>query len=226
VPRSVYDNTGAGDAVLAMLAAAIAAGADLEAASRLANVAGGLEVEKFGCVPITSEEILAELRLEDRMLNGKLRTVDELVSELQLRRDRGETVVFTNGCFDILHAGHIDLLRRCRREGTVLVVGLNTDASVRGLSKGEGRPFNTFEHRAAVLGALEPVDYVVGFEEPDPEALIRKLRPDVLVKGEDWAGKGVKGADFVESIGGRVVLLPLVEGLSTTNLIERIIGGK
>ncbi|MGB2988040.1 MAG: adenylyltransferase/cytidyltransferase family protein, partial [Phycisphaerae bacterium] len=193
-------------------------------ATRLANVAGGLEVEKFGCVPITADEVLAELRLEDRIRNGKLRSVDELVAELQLHHDRGETVAFTNGCFDILHAGHVDLLKRCRQEASLLVVGLNEDASVRTLEKSDDRPINKFEHRAAVLSALECVDYVVGFEEPDPEALIRKIRPDVLIKGEDWAGKGVVGQAFVESIGGRVVLLPLMEGLSTTNIIDRIRG--
>ncbi len=225
IPRSVYDNTGAGDAVLAMLAAAIASGADLESAVRLANVAGGLEVEKFGCVPITADEVLAELRIEERTRNGKLCTVDELVAELQLRRDRGETVAFTNGCFDILHAGHVELLKRARQEASLLVVGLNGDASVRSQNKGSGRPINKFEHRAAVLGALECVDYVVGFDGPTPEALIHRLRPDVLVKGEDWAKKGVVGAEFVKSIGGRVVLLPLVEGLSTTKLIERLSAG-
>ena len=225
VPRTVYDNTGAGDAVLAMLAAAVAAGADLQSAARLANIAGGLEVEKFGCVPITADEILAEIRLEDRLRNGKLRTADDLVAELQLRRDRGETIAFTNGCFDILHAGHVNFLRRCRREASVLVLGLNHDASVRTQHKGDDRPINTFKDRAAVLSALESVDYVVGFEEPDPEVLIRKIRPDVLIKGEDWRGKGVVGQEFVESIGGRVVLLPLVEGLSTTNLIDRIRSG-
>ncbi|MCH7705316.1 MAG: bifunctional heptose 7-phosphate kinase/heptose 1-phosphate adenyltransferase [Planctomycetes bacterium] len=224
VPRSVYDNTGAGDAVLAMLAAAVAAGADLVSAARLANVAGGLEVEKFGCVPITADEVLADLRLSDRLQNGKLAAVEEVGAELSLRRDRGETVVFTNGCFDILHAGHVDFLRRCRREGSLLVVGLNSDESVRTLEKGDDRPFNRFEDRAAVLGALECVDYVVGFDEPTPEVLIRKLRPDILAKGEDWAEKGVVGGEFVESYGGRVVLLPLVEGLSTTNLIDRIRG--
>ncbi|RME37430.1 MAG: bifunctional heptose 7-phosphate kinase/heptose 1-phosphate adenyltransferase, partial [Planctomycetota bacterium] len=120
-PRSVYDNTGAGDAVLAALAAALAAGAGLDAAVRLANVAGGLEVEKFGCVPIPAEELLAELRLDDRRRNGKLRSVDEVVAELALRRDRGETIAFTNGCFDLLHAGHVEFLRRCREEASVLV---------------------------------------------------------------------------------------------------------
>ncbi|MBU0718420.1 MAG: adenylyltransferase/cytidyltransferase family protein [Planctomycetes bacterium] len=226
LPRGVYDNTGAGDAVLAMLAAAVARGADLESATRLANIAGGLEVERFGCVPITAEEVLAELRLEDRTRVGKLRTADELLAELNLRRDRGETVVFTNGCFDIIHAGHVELLKRCRQEGSLLVVGLNADASVRALNKSDNRPINTFAHRAAVLSALESVDYVVGFEESTPAALIRKIRPDVLAKGEDWAGKQVVGQDFVESIGGKVVLVPLVVGLSTTDLIARIRVGK
>ncbi|HNQ23551.1 MAG TPA: bifunctional heptose 7-phosphate kinase/heptose 1-phosphate adenyltransferase [Phycisphaerae bacterium] len=221
-PRSVYDNTGAGDAVLAMLAAAVASGADLKSATELANVAGGLEVERFGCVPITAGEVLAELRLVQRFRNGKLRSLEELVAELTLRRDRGETVAFTNGCFDLLHAGHVELLRRCRQEASILVVGLNSDASVRAQGKGPERPINAFAHRAAVLGALECVDYVVGFDEPTPERLIRGVRPDVLIKGEDWAGKGVVGQQFVESTGGRVVLVPLVESFSTTALLERI----
>jgi D-beta-D-heptose 7-phosphate kinase/D-beta-D-heptose 1-phosphate adenosyltransferase len=221
-PRSVYDNTGAGDAVLAMLAAAIAGGADLASAARLANVAGGLEVERFGCVPLTADEVLAELRLEDRLHNGKLRGVEELLAELSLHRDRGETVAFTNGCFDILHAGHVEYLQRARREASLLVLGLNSDQSVRNQAKGANRPINPFEHRAAVVGALECVDYVVGFDEPTPESVIRRVRPDVLIKGEDWKDKGVVGREFVESIGGRVVLVPLVEGVSTTHLIERI----
>ena len=224
-PRSVYDNTGAGDAVLAMLAAAIAGGATLTSAAKLANIAGGLEVERFGCVPIAADEVLAELRLEDRRHSGKLRRVEELVAELALRRDRGETVAFTNGCFDILHAGHVDYLKRARREASLLVLGLNSDESVRIQAKGADRPINTFEHRAVVVSALECVDYVVGFDEPTPESVIRRVRPDVLIKGEDWKDKGVVGREFVESIGGRVALVPLVEGLSTTRVIERIRGG-
>ncbi|MCK4658473.1 MAG: D-glycero-beta-D-manno-heptose 1-phosphate adenylyltransferase [Phycisphaerae bacterium] len=221
-PRSVYDNTGAGDAVLAMLAAAVAAGVDLPDAVRLANVAGGLEVEKFGCVPITRDEVLADLRLTHDRQQGKRRSLEELHAELQLRQDRGATVVFTNGCYDLLHVGHVDFLQRCRDLGSVLVVGLNTDASVRRQNKGAGRPLNGELDRAKVLGALECVDYVVLFDDPTPLKLIERIKPDVLVKGEDWASKGVVGREFVEAHGGRVVLLPLVEGYSTTALVERI----
>ncbi len=220
--RSVYDNTGAGDAVLAMLAAAVAAGASWVEAARLANVAGGLEVEKFGCVPITREEVIADLRLAEGDGAGKQRSADELVSELALRRQRGDSIVFTNGCFDLLHPGHIRFLARCRQLGTVVVVGLNSDASVRALAKGPDRPICNQQERAEMLSALQYVDYVVIFDEPTPEQIIRKIRPDVLVKGCDWSDKGVVGREFVESHGGRVVLLDLLEGYSTTGLLERI----
>jgi len=225
-PRSVYDNTGAGDAVLAMLAAALVAGAELPDAVRLANIAGGLEVEKFGCVPITAEEVLAELRLEAQQRTGKLRSLPELVNELTLRRDRGETVVFTNGCFDLLHAGHVDFLNRCRAEGSLLVVAINSDESVRRQNKGAERPIVTAEARARVLGGLACVDYVVIFDELDPARVIEQVRPDVLVKGEDWAERGVVGREFVERSGGRVKLLKLLEGYSTTALVNRIRGLK
>lgn len=222
-PRAVYDNTGAGDAVLAMMVAAVAAGADLPDAVRLANVAGGLEVEKFGCVPITREEVLAELRLELHARNGKIRSVEQLVPELDRLRNRGQTIVFTNGCFDVLHKGHVQLLRECRRYGDVLVVGLNSDASVRAQNKGDDRPLNSQQDRADVLAALSDVDYVTLFDDPTPEALIRRVRPNALVKGQDWAS-WVCGREFVESTGGRVVLVPLVQGYSTTSLVDRIRG--
>ncbi|MCH7525891.1 MAG: D-glycero-beta-D-manno-heptose 1-phosphate adenylyltransferase, partial [Planctomycetes bacterium] len=224
--RSVYDNTGAGDAVLATLAACVAVGADLESAVRLANIAGGLEVERFGCVPITADEMLADLRLEDNRRNGKLRSLEELEAELTLRRDRGETVVFTNGVFDLLHPGHVDYLSRAREEGGLLVVGINSDVSAKKLRKGNDRPINDERFRVRMLGALECVDYVVVFNEPDPLNLIKRIRPDVLVKGEDWATKGVVGREFVESRGGRVKLIPLSEGYSTTSIIERIRSGR
>jgi D-beta-D-heptose 7-phosphate kinase / D-beta-D-heptose 1-phosphate adenosyltransferase len=224
-PRAVYDNTGAGDAVLAMLAAAIVSGANWEEAARLTNIAGGLEVEKFGCVPINRDEVIADLRLASGAGAGKIRTADELASELTLRRSRRESVVFTNGCYDILHAGHVRFLEQCRALGQIVVVGLNSDASVRSQNKGQDRPIVAQEYRAEVMAALQSVDYVVLFDEPTPQQLIEKLVPDVLVKGEDWKDKGVVGREFVEARGGKVVLLPLVDGLSTTHIINRIRGG-
>ncbi len=223
-PRAVYDNTGAGDAVLAMLAAALAAGADFRQAVQLANVAGGLEVEKFGCVPITKDEVLADLRIEHHRRIGKLRNLDDLLGELTLRRDRGETVAFTNGCFDLLHRGHVEYLQEAARQADILVVGLNSDASVRAQEKGSGRPINGQEDRAAVLSGLEVVAYVVIFDEPTPEKLIRAIRPDVLIKGADWAERGVVGREFVESNGGKVVLVELREGFSSSAVIEKIRG--
>ena len=224
VPRAVYDNTGAGDAVLAMFAVAVAAGATLEQATVLANIAGGLEVSKFGCVPITHEEIRHELLHGAEHGRGKLRSMTELKAELDARRHRGETVVFTNGCFDLLHPGHVELLEKAKGLGSVLVVGLNSDNSVRALAKGDDRPIRKQNDRARVLAALEAVDYVVFFDEPDPGHLIETLAPDVLVKGSDWASKGVIGQQFVESRGGRVVLVDLVEGFSTTAELDRIRG--
>jgi len=166
---------------------------------------------------------LAELRLEETRRNGKLRGVDELTAELELRRSRGETVVFTNGCYDLMHAGHVDFLIRARELGSLLVVGLNSDASVRALNKAAGRPICNEADRARVVGALECVDYVVLFDQPDPDWIVRQVKPDVLVKGEDWAQKGVVGREFVEARGGKVVLLPLVPGQSTTALVQRIL---
>lgn len=223
-PRAVYDNTGAGDAVLAMVAVAVGAGATLEQATRLANVAGGLEVSKFGCVPIARAEVLEDLQHDAQRGRGKFRAWPELQAELAARRQRGETVVFTNGCFDILHPGHIDLLERARALGSLLVVGINTDASVRTQNKGTDRPIRTQQDRARMLGALECVDYVAVFDEPTPARIIELVCPDVLVKGGDWAGN-VVGQEFVEARGGRVELIRLVEGYSTTAELQRIRAG-
>jgi len=224
-PRAVYDNTGAGDAVLAMLAAACVAGATWEQATCLTNIAGGLEVEKFGCVPIRKEEVIADLRLSSGAASGKIRKREDLAAELKLRKSRGETIVFTNGCYDLLHVGHVRFLEQCRHLGTVVVVGLNSDGSVRAQNKGGERPIVPHDQRAEVLAALGCVDYVVLFDEPTPREIIEALSPDVLVKGEDWADKGVVGREHVEANGGRVILIPLIEGVSTTSIIERIRSG-
>lgn len=220
--RDVYDVTGAGDAVLATLGIGLAAGGDLREAAALANIAGGLEVEKFGCVPVTRDEMIAEILLEHSVRAGKLRTLRELTAELARRRARGETVVFTNGCFDLLHRGHVEYLAFCRAQGDVVVVGLNSDASVRRQNKGPDRPINSQEDRAAVLAALACVDYVILFDDDTPAALVDAITPDVLVKGADWKDKPIAGAEAVAARGGRVVLAPLLPGRGTSSTLERI----
>lgn len=223
-PRAVYDNTGAGDAVLAMIAVALAAGATFEQAVPLANIAGGLEVQRFGCVPITRDEVLAELRAAQEATRSKLRNMEELLGELTARRERGETVVFTNGCFDLLHPGHVELLDHARSLGSVLVVGLNSDDSIRRQNKGADRPVRDQVARARMLGALQSVDYVILFDEASVAPLIQRIRPDVLVKGGDYAPAAVVGREAMESWGGKVVVAPFVEGYSTTHELERIRG--
>jgi D-beta-D-heptose 7-phosphate kinase/D-beta-D-heptose 1-phosphate adenosyltransferase len=212
--RSVYDVTGAGDMVLATLTAALAAGYDYQTAVQLANVTGGMEVEKFGSATITVEEIINEI-------SGKVLATDGLLTRLTWHRLQDKTIVFTNGCFDVVHRGHIEYLKFCKGQGDIVVVGLNSDNSVRTI-KGPERPINNEHDRAAVLAAMEAVDYITVFDEPTPLDLIKKVKPDVLVKGEDWAEKGVVGRGFVESHGGKVVLAPLVEGKSSTATIEKM----
>lgn len=221
VARSVYDVTGAGDVVLAMFVAARVNGADGQTAAALANVAAGLEVERFGCVPIKLEEVLFALLQRQHASLGKVRTLEQLLPELAARRAQGQKVAFTNGCFDILHAGHIAYLREARKAGDLLVVGLNSDGSIRKL-KGPGRPVNHEADRVMVLSELESVDYVVVFSEETPMRLIKAIKPSALVKGADYKKSEVVGADFVEAHGGKVVLVPLVEGRSTTNIITRM----
>ena len=220
-PRSVYDVTGAGDMVLAALAVTLAEGHDYVAAVELANRAAGLEVEKFGNATVTKDEIVNDIFSEDRRRTGKIRSVDALLDELAWRRKQNETVVFTNGCFDVVHRGHIEYLKFTKQQGDIVVLGLNSDGSVRTI-KGPDRPINNEHDRAAVLAALETVDYITIFDDPTPINLIMKVRPNVLVKGEDWAEKGVVGREFVESYGGRVMLAPLLEGRSSTATIEKI----
>jgi D-beta-D-heptose 7-phosphate kinase/D-beta-D-heptose 1-phosphate adenosyltransferase len=223
-PRQVYDITGAGDMVLSVLGMTLAAGADFAAAIRLANLAGGLEVEKIGVATVTRDEILRDLlRAGWQFGSGleKLLSWEVLGHELESRRRLGQRVAFTNGCFDILHAGHVQYLQEARTQADLLVVGLNSDASVRSL-KGMNRPVNPAAARAHVLAALQAVDYVTIFEEPTPLALIEALRPDVLVKGADYHRDEVVGANFVESYGGRVHLVSLKEGFSTTKILQHL----
>jgi D-beta-D-heptose 7-phosphate kinase/D-beta-D-heptose 1-phosphate adenosyltransferase len=219
--RQVYDITGAGDMVLSVLGMALAARADYEAAISLANIAGGLEVEKIGVATVTREEILRDLMHGGGTENQKLFPLPILCRELQCRRNLGQRIAFTNGCFDVLHAGHVQYLQEAKKQGDVLVVGLNSDSSVRSL-KGQGRPVNSIDARALVLMALHAVDYVTVFNEATPLSLVETIRPDVLVKGADYRKEEVVGAEFVESYGGRVHLAPLRPGYSTTHLLQRL----
>ncbi len=227
VARHVYDVTGAGDMVLAALAAGRANGLPWHEAVRFANAAAGLEVEEFGVVPIPIERIHRDLLLREREQRGKLRTLSELIVEVSAIRQGGASkgttpkVVLANGCFDVLHAGHVSLLRRAAALGDFLVVAVNGDESVRRL-KGAGRPIYPIADRAQLLGELECVGAVVVFDEPTPENVVHAVRPDVLVKGRQYRIEEIPGASFVQSHGGRVELLDVVEGRSTTGTVERI----
>jgi D-beta-D-heptose 7-phosphate kinase / D-beta-D-heptose 1-phosphate adenosyltransferase len=218
--RQVYDITGAGDMVLGVLGMALAAGADYDPAIRLANIAGGLEVEKIGVATVTRDEILRDLVHAGAAGNQSVLPLDALCRELDRRR-LGQRVAFTNGCFDVLHAGHVQYLQEARAQADLLVVGLNSDTGVRAL-KGDGRPIHPAEARAYVLSGLQAVDYVVLFDELTPLRLIQAIRPDVLIKGADYRKEEVVGALFVESYGGRVHLAPLREGYSTTGTLRRL----
>jgi D-beta-D-heptose 7-phosphate kinase/D-beta-D-heptose 1-phosphate adenosyltransferase len=227
VARQVYDVSGAGDMVLAALAAGRANGMPWPDAVRFANAAAGLEVAVFGCVPIPIEQIHHEVLLRERAggsgggVGSKLRTLEELKVELAALRRAGKKIVFTNGCFDILHAGHLSLLHRAAALGDFLVVAINADDSVRRL-KGPERPINTQQDRAELLGGLACVGAVVIFPEDTEVPTVQAVRPDVLVKGGEYTIDRVPAAEFVRSIGGRVELLPMVDGRSTTGTVKRI----
>ena len=221
-PRQVADGTGAGDTLLAMLSMARVAGASWPDAVALGNIAAGLEVEKLGCVPITRDEIIQDLLLEARQHLGKLRTLDSLVPELQHHRATGKKIVFTNGCFDLIHLGHIKYFQFAKTQGDLLIVGVNTDTSIRRL-KGEKRPIIHEDDRMQVLEELESIDYLIKFDDDTPLRLIEAIKPDVLVKGADYSKEEVVGWDVVEQCGGKVALAPLVDGRSTSNVIQRIL---
>jgi D-beta-D-heptose 7-phosphate kinase/D-beta-D-heptose 1-phosphate adenosyltransferase len=218
--REVYDVTGAGDTVLATLAWGRAAGLAEEAAARLANLAGGLAVERFGAAVIGRRD-LEQAMVPETGLTDKLIPRAELQRFLKPHRQAGRRIAFTNGCFDILHAGHVRLLRHAAAQADLLVIGLNSDASVRAW-KGAGRPIVGEQERGLVLAALPEVDAVVIFDEPTPEAIIDEVRPYVLVKGGDYRPEEVIGREQVESTGGRLELVPLREGISTTEIVRRI----
>lgn len=220
--REVFDVSGAGDTVIATLAASAAAGLDLESSVQLANVAAGVIVGKVGTVPIDRASLLAQLT-GDLALNTeeKVLTRPALLARAAQWRARGQRIVFTNGCFDLLHIGHITLLQEAHRMGDRLVVGVNSDASVRRL-KGPTRPIVPETERAQVLAALASTDAITIFDEDTPLPLLRLLQPDVLVKGGDYTVSTVVGAEEVQGWGGRVEIVPTVAGFSTSGLVQKI----
>ena len=226
VAREVYDVSGAGDTVIATIAAAVAGGASFPEAATLANKAAGIVVGKIGTQPIHITELQSALQREESKshppLGLNVHSLEEATVLIRAWRNAGKKIVFTNGCFDLLHPGHINLLHQARSFGDRLVIGLNSDASVKRL-KGDTRPILSELDRAAILNALDCVDLVVLFSEDTPLNLISHLKPDILVKGADYQPDQVVGKDVVESYGGEVRLVQLLEGYSTTRIAAKVL---
>jgi len=220
VAKEVFDVTGAGDTVLASLGYALSMTDDIFAALEFANLAAGVVVGKLGSATVTLDEIEDyKATLHKSSIDLHIKTVKEIKKVAKRLRKQNKKIIFTNGCFDILHKGHVSYLNNAKALGDILIVGLNSDDSVRRL-KGENRPINNHDDRAYILSALECVDYVVIFDEDTPYELIQRVKPDVLVKGADYEGKEVIGSDIAKE----TVLIDFVEGKSTTSTIEKILG--
>lgn len=215
--REVYDVTGAGDTVTAALALSIAAGAKLKEAALIANHAAGIKVGKAGTATVSAKELLQKFEKEQT----KIKTFDEIIMIAEEWRKKNKKIVFTNGCFDILHIGHTRLLQHAKSVGDILVLGLNTDASVKRL-KGPLRPLTPQEERAEIMSSLSYVDYIVFFDEDTPLVLINAVKPDVLVKGSDYTKDTVVGRDAVESYGGRVEIFKILNGYSSSKIIDKL----
>lgn len=218
--REVFDVTGAGDTVISVLATALAAGEPLPEAVAMANIAAGIVVGKLGTATISMPELRRAISEEQGSERGVVNE-EQLLVDVADARAQGERVVFTNGCFDILHAGHVGYLEQARKQGDRLILAVNSDASVKRL-KGEGRPINPVERRMAVLAGLEAVDWVVSFEDDTPERLLKLIKPDILVKGGDYSRKEVVGWEIVESYGGDIEVLDFLDDCSTTAIVEKI----
>jgi len=212
--REVYDVSGAGDTAIATLSLGIASGLKILDAVKLANRAAGIVVGKFGTVPIEKGELEESFYLKEER---KIKSLPHLLSVVKALKAQGKIIVFTNGCFDILHTGHITYLRQAKELGDILIVGLNTDNSVKRL-KGEKRPIFNEKDRAKMLSSLEVVDYIVLFDEDTPKNIIKKIKPDILVKGGDYKVEKVIGREFAS----RTIVLPYINGYSTTEIIKRI----
>lgn len=219
--RQVYDVSGAGDTVLAVLGLAIASGASIHTAVALANTAAGIVVGKVGTATVSRQELASALKSDDPGRPAKYKLLSELPALMEELKKKGQQVVLTNGCFDLLHAGHIRLFSASKQMGDVLIVAIDDDESVKNL-KGSGRPVIRAEERVRILSALDSVDYVVVFSANELEKLIEIVQPDVLAKGSNYASKEVFGHERVEALGGRVVLIPVTENISSTRIINTI----
>ncbi|MET0055866.1 MAG: D-glycero-beta-D-manno-heptose 1-phosphate adenylyltransferase, partial [Candidatus Thiodiazotropha sp. 6PLUC10] len=217
--REVFDVTGAGDTVIGVLGAGMAAGMPIQDAAGLANVAAGLMVGKLGAGSVSLEELKGALISQGDFDFHTILSRETLAEATRVARQQGERIVMTNGCFDILHEGHVRYLQQAKQLGDRLVVAVNEDDSVRRL-KGAGRPINTVEQRMAVLAGLASVDWVVPFGEDTPESLICEIKPDLLVKGGDYKPEEIAGYDCVVKNGGAVQVLDFLPGVSTSRIVE------
>ena len=222
VAKEVFDVTGAGDTVISVFGMAVFVGLDFKEAALLSNMAASIVVGKVGTAVVTLNEISEFLNEEILRTSQKVLELEELKKIIGLSKSSDKKVIFTNGCFDIIHGGHIEFLQKAKSLGDILVVGLNTDESVRNL-KGKGRPIKTEQERANILSALKFIDYITLFNEVTPEKLIREIRPDILVKGNDYKIDEVVGREIVEGYGAHVELIPILEGHSTTMTLEKIL---
>ena len=220
--REVFDVTGAGDTVISVFGMSLFSGFTFAEAAWLANSAASIVVGKIGTAVVTLKEINKFLQDEMFRTASSVLELDEIVKLASLAKSTGKSVVFTNGCFDIIHGGHIEFLQKAKAFGDILIIGLNSDSSVRSL-KGEGRPIKAAEERANILASLRFVDYITIFNESTPENLIREIRPDILVKGDDYKIDEVVGREIVEGYGARVELVPIVKGLSTSDTVAKIL---
>ena len=225
IAKEVIDVTGAGDTVISVFTLCFALGADFDDCCRIANSAASIVVSKFGAAvasPAELKQVIDGIHNNGALSESKILSIEQAAKKADELRVEGKKIIFTNGCFDLVHAGHLASFTKAREFGDVLFVGVNSNASIKRI-KGDKRPVVSQENRMKLLAALECVDYVVMFEDDTPEELIRKIKPNSLIKGADWENKTVAGGDFVRENGGSVHYIELEKGLSTTNIIEKIL---